>query len=613
LSLHALLKLEIAGFLTGAVDLESLEIRTDTPLNITYHVRLYSDNLCTGSPEELHFETNGRLDLQAILTPETTRAVITPEYLGGSAPTFLHEIDLSLKEIEEIRSFDTTRGLQSINAGTAVTLVLDDNVEGSSSQGFVQTGIQFGQSELEGRFGYFMPSVANRAFNRIVSLGHATDRFSHERGPIELTQLARQIIIPDDLPPELTITAPAEGVVVVPQQNILLEADFSDNTETLESLKLIENRQTDIALFGVNYSQTSFAIPYVVPIDYSAGELELTLLAEDRNGNIVEQSIRLPVDQNEKPLLDLKGFHSYLTSQGYKKSYTEPQRLNYGEFWVRSGETFRIDTEISDDAGLQSFVINRLAADGSIAQQVFAVDYTTTCPVRPVVHDLVEAEIQFDRAEPTEFEEVVTDTYGNQERRRFLIHPLVNVVPEVRITSPAQGQQIAAGTFQIKVGVVASDDRLLTDASIQVFANGVPLSVTSRSIIEDIAGGDVAVSQAFASIYDSFEQNYDIETADESCNIQHNPVNARIVCGVDLHQHILAFNNIVTTFRKAYDHYRWLILYNFNDQWRLDCHVLIRIIMLHPIGIDSLDIQRYLVVVWVLPIKTRHRHHEIVG
>ncbi len=44
---------------------------------------------------------------------------------------------------------------------------------------------------------------------------------------------------------------------------------------------------------------------------------------------------------------------------------------------------------------------------------------------------------------------MLTDTYGNKASRVFLIHPQVNVVPEIRITSPADEQEIVEGVFRM--------------------------------------------------------------------------------------------------------------------------------------------------------------------
>src|SRR5690606_31233089 len=166
---------------------------------------------------------------------------------------------------------------------------------------------------------------------------------------------------------------------------------------------------------------------------------------------------------------------------GYQKVLSEPARLNYGEFWVRSNERFRLDTTLRDDAGLASYRILRLRRDGSTAGVVYERRLQVNCPTAPPLSAEDRAEILFDQTEPTEYRIELVDTYGNLTARSFLVHPLTNVVPEVRITAPAQDQEIVAGTFRIRVGLVAADDRKLSDDRLKGFANGVPLPVLSSA------------------------------------------------------------------------------------------------------------------------------------
>ena len=111
--------------------------------------------------------------------------------------------------------------------------------------------------------------------------------------------------------------------------------------------------------------------------------------------------------------------------------------------------------------------------------------------------------------------------------RNFLVHPLVNVVPEIRITGPADNQEIAAGTFRIKVGVVATDDRWLTKNSlnggnsadvepVRIYANGVALKVLSTTTHGDaVSGGQSAIDQAYSEINASLVENYGPDVAED--------------------------------------------------------------------------------------------------
>ena len=71
--------------------------------------------------------------------------------------------------------------------------------------------------------------------------------------------------------------------------------------------------------------------------------------------------------------------------------------------------------------------------------------------------------------------------------------------------------------------MVATDDRILSPSQIEVYVNNVRLNTLSMSgggadrdtiTVENAVGGIAAVRQAFASMYDSIEKNYDVEMAD---------------------------------------------------------------------------------------------------
>ena len=496
--------------------------------DVSYEITLFSKNACTGSPASKTVSTNGVLNFFEEISSnaayaDLTRAVIRPIYDGAGseyAPTFIKEIHLSLDEVSPITSYTYDGNKRPLNNHYTISVVLDDQSSGEVKNGFIQSGVYHTQRARVSETGYLLPTLDVKAIQNFSVFAHATDRLSHERENKALLPLAQYLLAVDENGPEVQISSPQQGTVIVPLQNIDIRTGFSDDTGTLKTLRLVENRNNVIREFGIRYEQQELVIPYEVPKEYQAGELELSLIAEDRNGHTSEHSFIYPLHVNEKPQLDLTGFHSYLVDGSYQKNYTDPQRLNYGEFWVRSGETFRLSTELTDDAGLDNMVINRLGPDGLVVEEIFRKDYPYQCPQKPVTHSKVSEGITFDQAQPTEYQIVVTDTYGNQERRTILVHPLTNVVPEIRITSPAQDQDIVAGTFVIKVGVIAADDRFITkqgskSPNIKIFANGVPLQILQETVFGDqVAGGDAIVNQSFESIYDRFEANYDVEVAD---------------------------------------------------------------------------------------------------
>src|SRR5690606_5212484 len=158
-------------------------------------------------------------------------------------------------------------------------------------------------------------------------------------------------------------------------------------------------------------------------------------------------------------------------------------------------ETFRLTTKLGDDAGLRRYRIERLNRDGSRVLE-HETNLLTQCPDPLTTHVPKQAvEVLFNQAEPTEYELTLEDTTGQIARHSFLVHPLNNVAPEIRITAPADQQYIVAGTYRIKVGVVASDVRCLSSEQVQLFANGVKLQRV-QSLPEAPGGADV-ITQAF--------------------------------------------------------------------------------------------------------------------
>ena len=92
-----------------------------------------------------------------------------------------------------------------------------------------------------------------------------------------------------------------------------------------------------------------------------------------------------------------------------------------------------------------------------------------------------------------------------------------NISPEIRFTSPANGQFIAQGTFQIQLGLAFTDDRELAVNSdaLRVYFNDRELNVSSGG---SGIGGDAVLEQAYRSIYDSIESTYSVELADQFGN-----------------------------------------------------------------------------------------------
>ena len=99
------------------------------------------------------------------------------------------------------------------------------------------------------------------------------------------------------------------------------------------------------------------------------------------------------------------------------------------------------------------------------------------------------------------------------------MHPANNLPPAIRITAPAPDQMIVAGTFAIRMGIVASDDREIPRSgshagkSVALYANGVPLGNPGQ--VSGAIGGANIVQQAWDSIYDYYESRFGVATAED--------------------------------------------------------------------------------------------------
>jgi hypothetical protein len=137
-------------------------------------------------------------------------------------------------------------------------------------------------------------------------------------------------------------------------------------------------------------------------------------------------------------------------------------------------------------------------------EQLGRKTYDTTCPNRPRLSVSDSFSTTFNRFSATEYQLVVTDYSGQETVRTFVVTPLQNMAPEIRITAPAPDQFIVAGAFNLSIGVAYTDDRAVAPASVELYMNDVLLRRSS----EGESGGLAVIEQAFASMYDSIATRY---------------------------------------------------------------------------------------------------------
>ncbi|RFA32307.1 hypothetical protein CAL65_20005 [Alkalilimnicola ehrlichii] len=488
--------------------------------NVRYRVRTLHDDPCSAEVREQTFEAADGVALDAILTTDVTAATIVPEPLdaaGAPVATFIREIRIERRTLAQLHRFQGSAGQHAILVRPVITVVLDDARDGEIQPAFLSAGAQALTTNADHSRGYALPVPADYWAQAYTVLAHAIDRHSGERDALNLFALLSRHTQADERPPQLSVVQPRNGQAVVAGQHLQLEVAANDAEGAIDTLRVMENRGTVVRQLGGRFAADRFSVPYTVPFDQAAGTLELLLVAEDRSGHASDYLLTLPVAVNEPPQLAIQEFASHRVGREYRKVFTQAERLNAGEFWVRSGEQFHIRAQLSDDSQLRSYVINRLDRAGNRIEE-YRRDWGRSCPEQPTTRAEVSADIAFAQSEPTEYELVVEDEHGQTATRSFIVHPEANMNPAVRIVSPAQDQYIVAGTFAIRVGVVATDDREFDWNKVEVYANGERLSrAESRTAIlrAEEVGGEGVIEQAFASIYDEIESRYSIALANE--------------------------------------------------------------------------------------------------
>ncbi|MCG8435138.1 MAG: Ig-like domain-containing protein, partial [Gammaproteobacteria bacterium] len=493
-------------------------------VKVRYHVSFFRDELCTLLDGESTIESPDGVNFNSLVAGNVTAAIIQPELLdaatGEVIPNYIRAIRIDSRNVKSVGRYAADAGRERFrsvsNKESFVTVLLDDTSSGDTETAMLAAGTMIRLSQRSKETGHALPVPVNYDIRSINILGYAVDRFANERPAQPVPVLSIRRAERDEIGPDLIVTAPANGSTVIPLKRFDIKVDASDNTTGVRSIQLFENRDRLVREIGGRFGVNGYKIPYEVPRDITGGNLELLLVATDNSGQTATKLLTLPVAPNEDPELAFTKFSSYKVNGKFQKVLDSPERLNFAEFFVRVGENFRLDTRISDDAGLKSFVINRLDRFGGRFEE-FREDYANTCPSPTVTAATPFKEILFEQPEPTEYEVIVEDTFGNKVTRTFLVHPLTNMTPGIRITSPAEGQPIVAGTFQVKVGIVATDDRLLSTNDIEVFANGRKLGRIGNNVLRgsNEIGGTGAIEQAFDSMFDDIEANYSVALADE--------------------------------------------------------------------------------------------------
>lgn len=509
---------------------------------VRYHLSRVFNHVC-----------DGPADSDAVV--ESADGIDLGAWLKGPEGLTVNRMDVWFEVLDEnggaVDSWATGLRVDAGNLGAEqVTLYLAQG-EYLGEKAFLCSFAELSKTSPDGRHGirlnhkqtFVLPTFYD--ITRVAILGHAVDRFSDGRGAIPLAVLSSRNALADEEPPTTAILAPVAGRPVVPGESLYVKLESRDNSGMVSRLKVFENGGRLIREIGGMANQASYGIFYTVDPIINNGDIELLVVSEDESGNSRSDTVILPLAEDRPPTLVLNRFSAYKSGGTFQDVYNTPDRLNYGEFWVRSGGTFKVKVDIADDIGLKRYDIFRLDESGQPVRLHFKT-YDSACPELPEVHDLPDYEMTYDGSEPVEYLFRVTDTDGKTSDRTILVHPLANIAPQIRITSPGSDQYIAAGTFRLKLGVVVADDRMISKDDVEVYANGKRLAL--KAVVDfdqSEIGGKDGVDTAYEAIYDSYEKLYSTDTA-EALGKATSPHSKQLLYLLDVPDGLIGANETVT-------------------------------------------------------------------
>jgi len=431
---------------------------------------------------------------------------------GVEVDWYLQSLRLYFHALDRPTTYEAVDGTRSLGLPELqiAALVRDDARSGLSVVGAHAVREVSGGSEHSSF--YAVPVPGNYDVQELSVLAVAVDRFSPERPPRALDVLSQRIVQAEGSAPRVDVVSPEGGTEVVPGQRLLLDVRVIEDTGALDTLSLVGDDGTvlDVTHPGFTVGQHTFV--YDVPAAFTGGQLRLSVVARNFAGASGSTTVAYPIHPNAPPQLSFESFASGPLGAA-DSIITSPTRLDRSEFWARQGAELRLAVDASDDAALAGVQVFQLDALGTrVGGAIFTRDFLTPCPEANRRRALITAQFVFDRLDATQYEAVVSDSLGQETGRRFLVHPVANLAPELRITTPSDAALVAAGTFHIQVGVVATDDASFSSSDITIYANGVRLEPIAG--VGTFASPDAAaVTQALGEIHDALEAKYDPDVA----------------------------------------------------------------------------------------------------
>ncbi|HMI94539.1 MAG TPA: hypothetical protein VK509_24365, partial [Polyangiales bacterium] len=496
----------------GSSTTGNLRLDYGADYSVRYHVQVFhgcgtGTCGCFGFTEESTIEGGAGVSIASLLADSVEYAVITPEVLGAGGQIvdgFVQQIRFDANSISALRSYAVGATQRTLVGGYTVGVLVRDAVAPSRVALVAGERVNaFGNASNQMRVSSRLPIPAAGELSALSLYAYAVDRLTAQRGGIALQPLTLRSVEGDASAPALTVVSPANGSNVVPGQRLAFDVSVLDNSQGFSTLKVYDENSELVQQLTGRYAVSRYQLPYEVAKDARAGQVKLLFVAEDYSGVTSSYQLTLPIAENLPPQMTYTRFAG-------ESTVVSAVALNRGQFTVRQNASFQIDLTLADDAGLDRFDLYKVDALGQPVTTLLSRVFTTTCPSAPTLSSKVSATVLFDEGRPVQYLAVVRDSLGHEVRRTFLVEPLSNMAPEIRIVSPAQGQAIAAGTFVIEVDVIATDDRPLSSSSVEIYASGVRLLGT---LLPSFDVESSTVDLAFASIRGTLQQKYGQELA----------------------------------------------------------------------------------------------------
>ncbi|WP_042143167.1 Ig-like domain-containing protein, partial [Pseudoalteromonas sp. '520P1 No. 412'] len=488
---------------------------------VNFKLKYITDSVCPSLWQELTIDANQGVKLADILPYGVTEVVLIPVLESDLPHPFIRQIRVDLQKQSELEVFPGESQANKVltkEARISIELkdlsVIENNSWINIGHLIKSNGDRYNKvTQTTGDVSLLSDYKNIEKLNVLVA---AADRNTALNTPQEIQTIPSIEIDIDMESPQLASNNPSINSSITAGQVLDIDSIIRDNSNQLRNVEYFLNDQK-VAEQGSRLFNPQYNLLLPIATDLIPGsQASLRIAAMDMYGEQAEEILYFPVTKNQNPELYINKFESH-------RLITDTIRLNYGEFWVKQGGEFKVSYDVIDDTGIKKIELIRLLSNGS-EEVVYKKDYPLTCSEKPITTDVVTLSTIFSYAELQQYEVRITDNVGNLNSNRFYVHPLENIVPGIRITSPAEQSYITAGSFNLKVRVLVTDDMPISDGKVVMYANGLKLQMLADSLIDtELNSTDI---QFLNEIYDDFQRNYGTDVANDYAKI--NSANVRV-------------------------------------------------------------------------------------